>query len=474
MTRDTPVSAGADPVTAIEWVRELIGISQEIRPDAPHEGYQRLLAFIVDGFRGCTGSLALVEGEGLRIAAGIGLPNHVLYSTVPFDKGVLGWVARRVEPLLIDGDLSRDDRFEGREERRESGTPRSSMCWPLKAGGELVGVLSVNAPESASPYDEKDLAAGSSVAAVLALVVKTARYHQVLVKRLDELDASYQSLSQANSALEQAHEQLLQSEKMASIGQLAAGVAHEINNPIGYIGANLNSLRRYSDSVFSLIDAYAAEEDALPQAARERLADAKDQADLEFLREDIGDVLDETNEGVGRVREIVKDLKDFAHPGEGDWVLVNLHDGLDKTLTLANNEIKYKADIVKEYGELPPVHCIAAQINQVFLNLIVNAAHAIDDRGTITIRSGAEADQVWVEVADTGAGIPEDARQRIFEPFYTTKPVGTGTGLGLAVSRGIVDRHQGRIEVRSAAGEGTTFRIWLPISSTETSEPAEG
>ncbi|MDP2795467.1 MAG: ATP-binding protein [Sulfurisoma sp.] len=269
--------------------------------------------------------------------------------------------------------------------------------------------------------------------------------------------------------LEEAHNQLLQSEKMASIGQLAAGVAHEINNPIGFVGANLGSLSKYVDQLFSVLAAYETLREQLPAASPElaRVEAAERAADLAYLREDIPSLLAESLDGIGRVRRIVQDLKDFSHVDSGEWQWADLHQGIDSTLNVANNEIKYKADVVKEYGQLPRVECLGSQINQVFLNLLVNAAHAIKERGVITIRTGAAGDEAWVEIADTGSGIPPENLTRIFDPFFTTKPIGTGTGLGLSLSYGIVQKHHGRIEVTSELGKGTTFRVTLPVNRPE-------
>jgi len=159
----------------------------------------------------------------------------------------------------------------------------------------------------------------------------------------------------------------------------------------------------------------------------------------------------------------VQDLKDFSHVDEADKQWANLERGLDSTLNVARNEIKYKADVVKEYAGIPDIECIPSQLNQVFMNLIVNAAQAIGERGTITVRTGVEQQHVWVEVCDTGCGIPKDHLARIFDPFYTTKPVGQGTGLGLSLSYGIVQHHHGSIEVTSEPGQGSRFRVTLPI-----------
>ncbi|RQR33416.1 histidine kinase [Burkholderia sp. Bp9143] len=268
-------------------------------------------------------------------------------------------------------------------------------------------------------------------------------------------------------ALEETHVQLLQSEKLASIGQLAAGVAHEINNPIGFISANLNTLRTW---VRSLLDVIAAHEAALPQLAppaRDALTALRCAADLDYVRDEIVTLIDESIDGAVRVRRIVQDLRDFSRPGSGEWSVVDIHSGLESTLNVVHNELKYKADIVREYGDVPHVECIPSQLNQVFMNLLVNAAHAIPERGVITIRTSSDGEQVSIAISDTGTGMAPDIVRRIFDPFFTTKPVGQGTGLGLSVSHGIVERHRGAIDVTSAPGHGTTFCVRLPIRRAE-------
>ncbi|UCV04850.1 ATP-binding protein [Dechloromonas denitrificans] len=270
--------------------------------------------------------------------------------------------------------------------------------------------------------------------------------------------------------LEEAHNQLLQSEKLASIGQLAAGVAHEINNPIGFVNSNLGTLKNYVGQLLNLIDdALLTVEPLLAgdPAIKERLEELHRKADLDFLREDIGSLITESIDGTARVRRIVQDLRDFSRTGEVDLEWVDLHAGLESTLNVVANEIKYKAEVVREYGTLPQVECRPSQINQVFMNLLVNAAQAISRQGKITLRSGCAADKVWIAIGDTGSGISPEIVDRIFDPFFTTKPVGKGTGLGLSVSYGIVEKHGGKIEVASELGRGTTFTVWLPIRQIE-------
>ena len=249
---------------------------------------------------------------------------------------------------------------------------------------------------------------------------------------------------------------------MASIGQLAAGIAHEINNPIGFVNSNMSSLQGYVATLFDVIAQYEAALREAPGLAA-RVEEVRGQADLGFLQDDIGDLVGESLDGLKRVRDIVQALKDFSHVGETDWQVASLHAGLDSTLNIVANELKYKARIEKHYGELPQILCLASQLNQVFMNLLVNAGQAISSDGVISIRTGHAGDWVWVEIGDTGAGIPPEHLHRIFEPFFTTKAVGSGTGLGLSLSYGIVNKHGGRIEVASEVGQGTRFTVHLPL-----------
>ena len=272
--------------------------------------------------------------------------------------------------------------------------------------------------------------------------------------------------------LEEAHNQLLQSEKMASIGQLAAGVAHEINNPIGYVNSNLGSLQKYVEALLRLIAAYEKYEADLSQEHAESLQTLKNEIDLAYLREDINELMTESLGGLQRVKRIVQDLKDFSHVSDSEIQWANVESGLESTLNVVWNELKYKAEVIKDYGNIPEIECIPSQLNQVFMNLLVNAAQAIPERGEITVRTRRVDDRVCIEISDTGTGIPQELMNRIFDPFFTTKPVGTGTGLGLSIAHGIIRKHKGRIDVRSEPGKGTSFQVYLPIRQSG-DEPAK-
>ncbi|MDY7579659.1 ATP-binding protein [Herbaspirillum sp. RTI4] len=264
--------------------------------------------------------------------------------------------------------------------------------------------------------------------------------------------------------------QLLQSEKMASIGQLAAGVAHEINNPIGFVNSNMRSLQTYVDTLLNVIGQQTSMllSDTVGADIQHQAKQLNESADLSYLQNDVKDLMSESLDGLKRVKDIVQSLKDFSHVGESEWQMVDIHKGLDSTLTIASNEFKYKAVVEKHYGDLPQVKGLASQLNQVFMNLLVNAAHAIAERGTISIATECRDQWVYIRFTDSGCGIPEENMARIFEPFFTTKPIGSGTGLGLSLSYGILQKHGGRIEVQSTVGTGTTFTICLPVEQGTT------
>ena len=335
-----------------------------------------------------------------------------------------------------------------------------SVRW-LQPGREIFGLRKDGREfPAAASVAKTSVGDGMLYTVVMADMTEQKEAEQALRREKEEQELLVKKLKDAQS-------QLLQSEKMASIGQLAAGVAHEINNPVGYINSNLGTLRQYIDDLFRLLDHYESVEGELSTEHSQVLRTVKQQIELDYLRGDLQDLLRETQDGIMRVRQIVQDLKDFSHVDEAEWQWADVHAGLDSTLNIVHNELKYKAEVIKEYGDLPEVECIISQLNQVFMNLLVNAAQAIEDRGIITVRSGREGDGVWIEIQDTGKGMDEETCKRIFDPVFTTKPVGKGTGLGLSISYNIIKKHHGHIRVASEPGVGTTFRIWLPVRQAQ-------
>jgi PAS domain S-box-containing protein len=299
-----------------------------------------------------------------------------------------------------------------------------------------------------------------------------------------ELRRSRSELQYTVKQLQKTQAQIIQSEKMASIGQLAAGVAHEINNPVAFMSSNLNAMAQYQSQLadilqksMEIIGALGDSRDAqqLPDAMAAAVAEVQalaEQMDLEFLFEDFPQLIEESQEGALRIRKIVGDLKDFAHPGEQHRVAADINQGLDTTINIAWNEIKYKAELIRDYGEIPPVTCYPQQINQVFMNLLVNAAQALEKDGRIVVRTRYVDGQVVIQISDNGCGIPEAIKPKIFDPFFTTKEIGKGTGLGLNMAYNIIKKHKGKIEVDSTEGRGTTFTIILPEMAIDACDAA--
>jgi PAS domain S-box-containing protein len=265
-----------------------------------------------------------------------------------------------------------------------------------------------------------------------------------------------------------AQDQLMQSQKMEAVGRLASGVAHEINTPVQFIGDNVRFLKDATSSLLDLLKECAA---LVPPERREELAQCEDRADLSYLQAHIPKAIDGTLNGVGRVSTIVRSMKEFAHPDKKEMAETDLNRSIQATLDIARNEYKYVAELETELADLPPVTCHAGDINQVVLNLVVNAAHAISDvvegthtLGKIKVATRRDGEYVVISISDTGTGIPDDVKSKIFEPFFTTKALGRGTGQGLALARTVIGKHQGTIHFDTKLGQGTTFFLRLPIS----------
>lgn len=303
-----------------------------------------------------------------------------------------------------------------------------------------------------------------------------------------KLTVALKEITQKNSTLESTLRQLkesqartLRAEKMASIGQLVAGIAHEINNPTGFVSSNLKTLSDYQGGLLKTIALYRrlvarvsqpGDDDKNAEslaALTDQIARIERDEDIDFILEDMPPLISESREGTQRIKKIVNDLKEFSHPGERTKITADINENIEMTLNIVWNEIKYKARVTKDFGELPPVYCYPQRINQVIMNILVNAAHAIEENGLIHIQTRCESDWVRITITDNGCGMSEDSLSKIFDPFFTTKPVGKGTGLGLHLAYNIIMDHGGAIDVQSQVGKGTSFYIDLPVNSKDDS-----
>jgi two-component system NtrC family sensor kinase len=309
----------------------------------------------------------------------------------------------------------------------------------------------------------KDELLSSGYAALIALRDITDRR-----KAEKTLESQHKEIEKAYADLKSAQSQILQQEKMASIGQLAAGIAHEINNPVGFIMSNLGSLQRYADKLTEFVRAQSGalgdiKEGQDIKTALNKVDENKRALKIDYITEDINNLIRESLDGTERVKKIVQDLKSFSRVDEAERKMADINSGIESTINIVWNELKYKANVKKEYGDIPMTKCNPGQLNQVFMNMLVNAAHAIEKQGEIGVKTWHEDGHIYISISDTGSGIQPENIGRIFEPFFTTKEVGKGTGLGLSIAYDIVKKHNGEITVESEIGKGTVFIIKIPV-----------
>jgi len=366
--------------------------------------------------------------------------------SVPIGQGISGRVAQTGTVIRIE-DAQNDPRWKGHRYDQETGfTTRSILCVPIRTRERVIGVVQV-LNRRGGPFTDEDQQLLEALASMGAVAIENARLYENLEENVQQRTAE---LMRTLAELRETQAQLVQSEKMAALGDLVAGVAHEINTPLGAVSSNTDLVARAMTK------------------AKEALADPEQIGRaISFLDRGTA-MVDVSREACRRINEIVRSLRNFARLDEAQRKPADLHEGIDSTLTLAGHLLKNRITVHRQYGQLPPVHCYANQLNQVFLNIVVNAAQAIDGPGEITIRTRFVTDAspdgtVVIEISDSGCGIPPDVMKRIFDPGFTTKGVGVGTGLGLAICYRIVANHQGRIELQSEVNKGTTFRITLPV-----------
>ena len=429
--------------------------------------------------------LLLEDSDTLRVVASHGHENQPLGGTVPVGTGVIGTVAKRRRLMRVNNLRPQRAYFSTIRRRMEEdgraselgkivpvhGLPdaESQIAIPLMIKDRLIGVFSVESREQRT-FSDDDEALATIVANLAASAIQNARLYRLVEERRSELAEAHDHLKQLNETLEdrvsartreleqtnrelrETQVQLVQSGKMASLGMLAAGIAHEINTPIGAIHSNADVERRAIGVIRDVL-----QDPAFPEKLR-------DQPRLKHTFKIFDDINRVTLEATERVIKVIQSLKSFARLDEPELELVNLHEGLDSTLTLINHLTKDRIEVVRNYGELPKVQCYASQINQVFVNLLTNAAQAIKETGTITITTHQDGACAVIEVADTGGGIKPEHLDRIFDPGFTTKGVSVGLGLGLSITYRIIENHRGSIDVRSELGKGTILTVRLPMA----------
>ena len=305
-----------------------------------------------------------------------------------------------------------------------------------------------------------DLKVQERTAQVMKQKQEIEEINQELNRQKDQLQNTLENLKQAQS-------QLVQSEKMASLGQLVAGIAHEINNPVNFISAGVDSLSTNLDEIRQVLDIYHKITSDNVEEKLEEIEDLKAKVEYKEAIREINKLIETIKNGTNRTTEIVRGLRTFSRLDEDILKMADMHEGLDSTLILLHNKYKNRIEIVKNYGNLPLIECYPGQLNQVFMNILSNAVDAIDDKGTITLKTSISKGIIQISIKDTGPGIPENIREKIFDPFYTTKGVGKGTGLGLSISQSIIEKHKGNISVKSETGKGTEFIISIPVKQTE-------
>jgi len=332
---------------------------------------------------------------------------------------------------------------------------------------KLWGLLAVYQNSDSRHWQPEDIEVLTQISIQLGVALQQGELLQQTRQQAAELAQTLQDLQQAQT-------QLIQSEKMSSLGQLVAGIAHEINNPVNFIYGNLVHVNQYAEDLLELLHLY---QEHYPDPGAE-FQDIAAEIDLDFLMEDLPKILDSMKMGAERIRKIVLSLRTFSRLDESEMKAVDIHEGIDSTLVILQHKLQTSSDaaaikLVKEYGKLPPVECYAAQLNQVFMNILSNAIDALEensgDNQTIQISTERVNDFVVIRIADNGPGIPAEVRSQIFNPFFTTKPVGKGTGLGLSLSyKIVVEQHHGKLECISQPGEGTEFQISIPLKQSVT------
>jgi signal transduction histidine kinase len=427
-------------------------------------GYQSAYLYVVDRAR------RVVRGHRMAGLAGTGRRFTELEYRLDHPRSAAAEVVRTGRPLVVD-DVDSTSQPIDAATARALGT-RSVVMVPLRVKESVAGVLALTSSEPGR-LGEPDQELLSAVANHVALAVDRAESFQTIEElsrgledkvrvRTEQLRTANEELQAAYRELQATQLQLVQREKMASVGQLVAGVAHELNNPIGFVYSNVSTLEDFVRRLRGMLEAYRAA--PLAPEDQARLQGQWEARKVDYALKYLDSMIQGIKEGAERARKIVRDLRVFARTQDDVWQPVDLHEEIESSLTLLNHLLKDRVTVHRKFGELPEVECIRSQVDQVFLNLLANAAQAIPGPGAITIETCREGDAAVVSIADTGPGIAPDALGRVFDPFFTTKPVGEGTGLGLSISYEIVTKHGGEIRAENAPDGGAVFTVRIPLA----------
>jgi two-component system NtrC family sensor kinase len=443
----------------------------------PEKIYEQALTRLVHGMRYQAAYFFVVDRpsrivRGHKVAAGDPraerLPERLEFP-LDTEHSVVGKVAVTGIPLVIN-DMETTTEPIHRATVEQLGY-RALLAMPFRVKNQVVGVLAVSSWDVA--FTESDMELVAAVANHVALALDRAENFQTIEElsrgledkvrvRTDQLRVANEELATAYRDLQATQMQLIQREKMASVGQLVAGVAHELNNPIGFVSSNVTTLEEFVKRLRAMLEVYRAV--PLATADRERVEGHWASLKVDYALKYLDSMILGIKEGAERTRKIVRDLRVFARSDDDVWQPVDLHEEIESSLTLLNHLLKDRVTVRRKFGELPSVECIRSQIDQVFLNLLANAAQAITGQGEITIETRHEDGTAVVSIADSGPGIAPDVLGRVFDPFFTTKPVGEGTGLGLSISYEIVKKHRGEVSAASPPGGGAIFTVRLPLA----------
>lgn len=399
---------------------------------------------------------------------------NIGHEVVEAENGKIAWekfLETRPDMVISDWMMPQMDGIELCKRIRASDKKTYSYIILLTAKDKMTDLVAVFAAGAddyiIKPFKPDELR--SRIKTGERIVTLESQHHQMQ----EQLIGKNKILDKALADLKISQSQILQAEKMASIGQLAAGVAHEINNPIGFVGSNLDALNDYLQDMDALLDQYLDLMTSLNDKGFDSLSnehkkkvqaiiEKQKEVEIDHIRADIPELIKDCKEGTSRVGKIIGELKSFAHPGNDQQMLVDINKGLESTLNVVHNELKYKARVIKELGDIPMVEGFPQKLNQVFINVLVNAGQAIEEKGEIRIQTRTKGKDAVIRISDTGCGIAPENLPKIFDPFFTTKEVGKGTGLGMNIAYNIIEEHKGKITIDSIVGKGTTFTITLP------------